>query len=1154
MSRLSLSFFGSPHIDLNGVPINLPRKKAIALLGFLGVTNGVHHRDTLATLLWPEYAQTQARTSLRITFSQLKRTLGDQWFDVQQQAIGLKIENGIWIDITHFFELLAQCTEHGHLISQPCPACLPILVDAVSLCRDEFMAGFTLRDSIEFDRWQEEQSVNLRSHLGQALQGLISGYHNLGQLDAAVRYTRQWLAMDSLQESAHQKLIQLYVELGSYTAAFEQYDIYTQTLHREMGLLPSPEMCAYMQKIRANYLTPTTDFTHPQREPPSAPFNHKQSALTSKIDNIGHNLPSLMPPFFGRQVELEKLKELLTSPQCRLITLVGFGGTGKTRLALQMASNLVQHYHTADQVKQIFSHGIYFIPLTPARSAGEILSTIAHFLMIPVHGRENLMTQLYHYLRQKQLLLVLDNLEHLLPEADILTEILRVAPGVKILTTSRERLGLPEEWALAIEGLEFPVDANAITPVFSCDWSRYSAIQLFLQRAQRLFPSYSPESEMAHIVKICQLLEGMPLGLELAASWIHFLSCAEICKEIEKNAHSLVSQQQDILPRHRSLRSVFEHSWALMTAEEQTSLCQLAIFSGGFTKEAAQTLGVSPRTLAGLLDRSLLQRRITNRYDMHSVVQQFATYKLQEMPDLKKQAQQKQAQYFADFLREREKGIKSDAQKYIFQEIGQEMGNIRLSWEWIIQQKELELLLCFLGPLSLYLSTRGLFHEGIEMYDHALQRLQLTLETKQTATAGIVVGSLLVHCGRFHYYVGDYQQAIDYLQKGLDLLKSSGARNLIPFALNCLGDIYRFLGDAETAQKYLEEGLAISRTIGDDWETARGLNIFGVLIARMEGPGEKAQLYFENSISLFKKVGDLSIACGILANLGIAVSQTGKYAEAESLLKEAIAMAREMENQHVLAISLSSLANVTYIKGEYDKAECFLQESYKINLEMGNMAELAICLVHFGALAYMQDTYDEARNYFEQSLHIRQEIGDKWGIINSLLNLADTTYRLKNYDECWNFCEQGQIIAQELGDLWSITDARVRMARCALALGAYNEARQLLYETLRCLDENYLGGTVRAFFCFARLCLHDGDAATAIKFLEWIANATCSSQEIKKDAIRLLTQMDMNPSKLSPVIPDQDETSEIKSMMSQVLSILKNRIDREVDNVTNPPA
>lgn len=1139
MSRLSLSFWGSPCVDLGGVPVKLPRHKAMALLAYLGVTAGRHHRNTLATLLWPDYAQSQARTYLRITFSQLKQTLGNVWFDVQQHTIGLYIARGIWIDTTHFFDLLALCAEHGHWVSQPCPACLPTLADAVSLYRGEFLAGFTLPDSAEFDRWQEEQATNLRHQLTQAFQGLVTGYRTLGELDTAVRYAQQWLAVDSWQELAHQQLIQLYAALGAHTAALEQYNLYVHTLDQEMGLPPNPEITELIQMMWADHAAPAGQPAQPQTEPVRTTLDSKPPELMPPIDGVRHNLPTLLPPFFGREPELTRLEKLLIDPQCRLITLVGLGGMGKTRLALQVAQTLV--HNGQPRVQEIFPHGIYFIPLAPAHSIGEALSTIAHFLNMPVHGREKLKTQLHHYLQQKQLLLVLDNLEHLIPEADSLTDILRAAPGVKILATSRERLRLPEEWVIAIEGLAFPAEGEIMVPVQACHGAQHSAVQLFVQRAQRLFATFSPAAEMPHIVKICQLLEGMPLGLELAASWIRLFSCAEICKEMEHNLSFLAAQQQDISPRHRSLAFVFDHSWALLTGAEQTAFCQLAVFSGGFTREAAHWLGVGPGMLAALLDRSLLQRQAASRYDMHGVVRQFAADKLQAMPALAEQARHNQAHYFAAFLREREQGIKSSAQKNIFQEIGQEMANIQISWAWMIAQEEVGLLPSFLMPLSFYLSTRGLFHEGVEMYAHACQRLVPTKQIKQTEEVTAVLGSLLAHYGRFHYCAGNYQQAVDYLQQGLAFLQSAEAEDALPFVLSCLGDVSRALGDHKAARRYLEESLSISSAIGDEWESARTLNMLGVLTARTEGPGEKAQAYFEKSVALYKKTGDVSYAGGILANLGIVAVQTGKHAEAELFLSEAITISREIENQHALAVCLSSLANVAYIKGEYDKAERYLQESYKINLEMGNLAELAICLNHRGALAYMRETYDEAQNYFEQGLHIRQDIGDKWGVFNSLLNLGDTAYRLGSYNQARDYCEQGLVIAQALEDSWSIADAKVRMARCALALGAYGEARHYLYETLKDADQKYSGAILRALVCFAALCLHEGTSAPAVEILKWIAAAHCSSQEIRKDAVQLLTQLGRQVSDVPLTPPDQDEMRVLKQMATQVLLQLEGK-------------
>ena len=329
---------------------------------------------------------------------------------------------------------------------------------------------------------------------------------------------------------------------------------------------------------------------------------------------LSANLPSPTTSFVGRTEELSNISALLAAPDCRLLTLLGPGGIGKTRLALQAAE---------DQVP-CFSHGVYFVSLAPVASVELLPLAVAGALQLSFYSRKDLRTQLIHALCEKRMLLLMDGFEHLLTGSDLLTDVLQAAPGVKFLVTSRERLNVQEEWLLMLTGLRVP---NGGDPEPLED---YSAVQLFGQRARQMQPSFQLSDNAEAVTTICQRVEGMPLGLELAACWLRAMSCRQIAAHMG-SLDFLTSPLRNVPERHHSLRAVFEQSWRLLSEDERAVLTRLSVFRGGFDLPAAeQVAGATPLLLASLVDRALIRLNHSERYDIHELLRQFAAEKLEQ--------------------------------------------------------------------------------------------------------------------------------------------------------------------------------------------------------------------------------------------------------------------------------------------------------------------------------------------------------------------------------------------------------------------------------------------------------------------------------------------------------------------------------------------
>ncbi|MBC7236726.1 MAG: AAA family ATPase, partial [Chloroflexi bacterium] len=615
--RLILRLFGYPQAELDGVPVRLARRKSWALLAYISLASTEIGRDTFAALLWPDYEGEQAFAYVRQSLWELNKALqGAIQSEGQKILISSEVER--WVDVLHFQEILKRWQ------TRRSREALCLLEEAMALYRADFLAGFTLRDSPAFDDWQLSQAEVLRRQLGEVLTSLTEEYTAQGDLDMAIASIQRWLAMDPLDEARHRDLMRLYAWAGQRSAAIRQYESCAARLRSELRAAPEAATKELLEQIRSGAIRP------PVKPMPAAP-----------IPEIASRAPdsTLITPFAGREAELVQLKELLAQPECRLVTLVGPGGIGKTRLAREFAAT--------------YPHESVWVSLTTSSSAEQLVSVLADALSLtfrPVTDArpalEQELAQLAGHMRDRNLLLVLDNMEQLADVSPLLSNLLVKAPGIKMLATSRERLGLPEEWVFSVSGLPCPT-IRAEESILCT-----AAVELFTRCAQRARADLAwQEEDWPALARICQLVEGMPLAIELAAAWVSVLSLQEIVAELEQGPDLLVSRQRGIAPRHASLRAVFEHSWGLLTERERVAFAQLSIFQGGFTRSAAAQVSLTPlETLSTLVDKSLLRRDTTGRYSIHPVLRQYAEEALRQMPAVRTEIGERHRTYNLDLL------------------------------------------------------------------------------------------------------------------------------------------------------------------------------------------------------------------------------------------------------------------------------------------------------------------------------------------------------------------------------------------------------------------------------------------------------------------------------------------------------------------------
>ncbi len=642
-----------------------------------------------------------------------------------------------------------------------------------------------------------------------------------------------------------------------------------------------------------------------------------------------NNLPTQPSSFIGRRNELSLVAERLADPACRLLTLLGPGGIGKTRLALQAARQELYNYQ----------HGIFFVALAPLSSPQFIISTIAETINFAFYNiQEENKVQLINYLRNKNMLLLLDNFEHLINAADLVVEILQTAPDVKFLVTSRERLNLQEEWVLNIPGMQVPSEND----IDSAD--DYAAMQLFLDRARKVKPgAVFSETDKRYAIRICQLLEGVPLGIELAAAWVRLLSTQEIATEIEQNLDFLTTSLRNVSQRHRSLRAVFEYSWNLLAETEREAFAKLTVFRGGFTRQAAAKVAeTSLFHLSTLVDKSLLRKNTPDRYDMLEVLKQYGEEKFLESPQVKSLVESQHSAFFSSYLRQREGALKGGDQKTAIDEIGAEVENIRAAVKWAIDNRRYATLSQAIEGFYRYFEIRGWLKEGVDILSNMSESMRERYGGTEALDEEMLLhySRVLARLGAFYYRLGSHDEAELALKKSINVARPLSARSDLAFALTYLGAVAYLRLNFSEARNQLNESLSIYRELKDQLGSAIALHHLG-LVAREEGDFVQARQLFQESLDINREVSNRFGVSISLDALGTVARALDELAEAKRLHEESLAIRKEYNDRWGIATSLDGLGQVASEMGNFVQAQTLFEESADIYREIGDQRRLA---------------------------------------------------------------------------------------------------------------------------------------------------------------------------------------------------------------------
>lgn len=1026
---LRLTCFGSLQIELDGKPLTrFETDKARALLVYLAVERErPHQRGHLAGLLWCDQPEERALHNLRQTLSYLRKTLADDRRTqpillTERDTVQLNPAAEVWLDADAFRRALTAAYRHHQRQQGRGQVNFRRLRHALTLYNGQFLDQFHLTDGDLFDEW----ASLLREQFDRlAVEGfaLLAEYHERRQEFALARRAAARITdLAPWEETAQAQLMRLYALDRQWSAAQNQFVTLRRYLADQLGVEPTAETAALFDQIRRAAAANTPI---PLRFPPAR-----------------HNLPPAATGFLGRADELDAIAEWIADPQCRLITLLGPGGIGKTRLALEAATEQVG----------AFPDGVFFIPLAATTDPGQLPLAISAALGFRFTERGEPLDQLLDYLRSKSLLLVLDNYEQLLSDsagASLPAEIIRRAPAVTLLVTSRQRLNLHEEHTLPLEGLSYPAAAET-----AADPDAYAAPALFLQRLRQAQGSAPLTAETRSAVfEICRILDGLPLGVELAAAAAIHHPLAKITGRLHHSLDVLTASAANLPARHRSLSAAFDVSCQLLTADLRRLFARLSVFRGGFDLAAAAAICAAREAdLASLQDQSLLRVAADGRYEMHEAIRQYAAGLLTADPAAAAETRARHAAYFAALLARAAPDLKGAAQEAALQQLHTEQQNILDAWEWLAANQRSVELAASADSLYHYYNIRSLFTAGMALFQRAADALTAPEHEWMRAR-------LLARLGGLAYRARQNALASATLTESREILTRHGDESELAFCLIQLGGVKLRARDLAAARGHAADSLARFQALGDAW-------------------GQSYALYL----------------------LALIANRQGDMETARPLLEDAVRLSRQTGDQRRLIAPLNLLGDIACAAGDFEHAAALFAESLEISRRLGDRFNEGILLNNLASIHQHRNEYDREQQALEQSLAICREIGDREGEAMALNSLGEMKTHTGDYPEAVAFSEQALVIARELGDDWLLAVCLNNLGEAHTGLSQFQQAGGHLHAAIRLFQAgNNLDLLARAVINLGRAHQLQGDAATAADLLRAaLANSATDAEERAK--------------------------------------------------------
>ncbi|MGD8489924.1 MAG: BTAD domain-containing putative transcriptional regulator [Anaerolineae bacterium] len=1034
MGKLRLTLLGRPQVTCDDTPMTgWTLQKSLALLAYLAVTGRPHSRAALAGLFWPNCTEANARSSLRKVVAELRQRVSSH-LTITRTEVAFDRSSAYWLDVEAFEQRInrARPLQESYLTRTGVVA----LTEAIELYRDEFLLDLSVLHAPAFEEWLLLEREHLRSLALRALHALVDHHAARAQPEQTLAYLDCLLEVEPAQEDAHRHKMWLLARGGQRTAALRQYEACRRAL-QALDAEPDSETTALYRRIRtgADLRVP---FGTP--EPVTAP---------------GRSLQTPLPPLIGRQDELAEIRVRLQDPSCRLLTLVGPGGVGKTHLALKAVADLL-----SGGPQDCFADGITVVHLGSVPAVVGIVPTIAQALDLTLSEGAHPQQQVADYLCGKKVLLVMDGFEHLLAGAGLLLELLHAAPNLKILVTSRARLGVQVEHQLPLGGLACPERL----PDESESLASMPAIQLYLSSVRRMQPGFEASAaDLLDFAHICRLVDGLPLAILLAASWAGMLTPAEIAFQLEgeRGLGFLQTDDQDLPARQRSMRAVFDHSWDLLAPRQRQVLANLSVFRGSFTLEAArQVAGASLRELRALIDQSLLQWPVVGRYVMHELLRQYAGERLADALGAAQDARDRHSAYFATAVERWWADLQGRRHQAALAEMSAEDGNLRAAWNWAADRGQVAQLDQAMEGLCYFYKWLGRYEEGESLCRRAVEGLAETDDLCREEgphpsgvplAAGLagrerVRARALAWQGVFCHRLDRREQAWALLEHSLDLLddlawiEPDGTRSLPEeiqrgraFVLWRLGNLASEL-DRGVAPQLYRQSLALYRALKDHWGTASVLEALG-RTATFSEAGDLAHHALEESLELHQAQGNGLGSYRVIAlNLATAAYQD----QAEEEPGDAPGTVASL--MHGVSLALGA--------GQFARVESLLAQHRSTDGGAGAADADLLDLVRVFNQMHLGH-YERARAQTLACLARFRETGYQWGMERCCCYLALAALATGAYGDAQRRLWEAIGLCREIRQRGHQGQALALLALVARGTGDLPQARQHLCEALR---------------------------------------------------------------------------------------------------------
>lgn len=1017
MLDISLRVLGAFDAQSDGQPLRGFRSvKNEALLAYLALAGSrPYTRAALAGLLWPDQPEEAARRNLRQAIFQLRSVLGKHSNALAADQNNVRF-NGerVWVDALAFTSLLDACRRHDHPDLQSCSSCMKRYSEAVDLYRSDFLHGLFINDSPPLEEWMLMQREWYHARCMEALEKLAGWHESVGDFDAAHRYAQRQIELDPLREEAHRRAMRVLALSGQRSAALSTYEHCWHLLETELGAAPSPETEELAAQIRSSAMVVGK----------AAP-----NAVERTVQQPLHNLPPPSTTFIGREAEQIRLRQWLLDPMRRLITLVGPGGAGKTRLALA----------AAEDIRGAFSDGAWFAPLVNIDDSGNLAMIIGRELGLSFQATPDPWQQLVDFLAVRECLLILDNFEHLMSATAQLAELLGKAPRIKLLVTSRARLNLQTEHLLQLDGLGLP-SAEAASHLESLQKS--GGTHLFLERARAINPDFALDEQSAPaVVDICRLVEGLPLGIELAASWVESYTCEEIANAIRTNLDFLVTAKHDIPERQRSIRAVFDYSWRLLGNDEQRVLAQLSVFCGEFGRDAALAVTQAPlASISALVRQSLLRVVRPGRFVLHELLRAFAGEQTDHLTAASQgldAVRARHARYYLTFLTAQVGALVGKEPQRSVALLSADLENLRTAWRWTLEHDESTALAQALNGLARYYELAGLHQEAAQLF----------AETLTAVSDEPLCIALNIERARACITLARYDEATTASQIALENAQRLGIPEQAAAALLQLGIIANVMGDASEAEQRLDEALPLAQHAEDESLIAE---ILAAQASARTYRGADSSALLHQVLAIYRGLGNRRREGLTLSDLAMIATRIPDWDACERYATDALIIASALGERRFESMTLNILAAAYAERRNYAESDRALHKSVHLARAIGYQIGEVNALNSLGVNHLQRHQQESARTYFEQALQIARRTNYRRGVGVMLNNLGNIASDAEEYERAETLYCEALEIARAAEDhffaaarLDSLGDVRRWQGDYAGALAYFAEAAEL---------------------------------------------------------------------------------------------------------------